>query len=292
MYSFSRLLRDCLVELYKADCAPQDIQMMFSMNKDTNIEVVTPSGTTKKVGIGEIAKQGTVLGPTLCCIETDQINKIGEDQERLLGNQKVAILIFVDDVMSGGTAEDARKSIRNMAEMERIKKFTYGLKKTQFMVVDSARGKAEEVNEKVKSGTVKETEEYKYVGFWINKKGNCQLQIQKKKKKLKGEVIALKSVANHYNLGQTFVNARLEMYEACIIQSLLYNMEALCKQSKGELKKLEQIQASTLCTLLELPKTTPYIGLLNELGIWRIEERLTYRKLMFYRFQITPTFLR
>ena len=275
-------LRDCLVELYKADCAPQDIQMMYTMNKDTVIEVVTPSGTTEKVEIGEIAKQSTVLGPTFCCVETDQINKIGEDQERLLGTQRVAILIFVDDVMSAGTAEDARKAIRNMAEMEVIKKFTYGLKKTNYMVVDTGRGDAEEIKEEVKSGIVRETKEYKYVGFWVNKQGNCHLQIDNKKKKMKGEVVALKSVANYHNVGETFVNVRLQLYDSSILPSLLHNMEAWNKQSKAEIKKLEQIQGNTLNTLLELPRTTPYIGLLSELGIWRIEERLIYRKLMLY----------
>ena len=275
-------LKDCLVELYKAECAPQDIQMMFTMNKDTVIEVVTPSGTTQKVQMGEIAKQRTVLGPTFCCVETDQINKIGEDQERMLGTQKVAILIFVDDVMSAGGAEDARKAIRNMAEMEVVKKFTYGLKKTNYMVVNSARGKAEEINEKVKGGIITEAKEYKYIGFWVNKEGNCQLHIEKKKGKMKGEIVALKSIASYSNMGEMFVNARLEMYEMCILPSLLYDLECWTKQSKGEVKKLEQIQAESLCNLLELPKTTPYIGLLCELGMWRIEERLMYRKLMFY----------
>ena len=103
------------------------------------------------------------------------------------------------------------------------------------------------------------------------------MQIQKKKGKL-----ALKSVASYHNMGETFANVRLQLYDSCIVQSLLYNMEAWCKQSKGELKKLEQIQGRTLCTMLELPRSTPYIGLLSELGIWRIEERLMYRKLMFY----------
>ena len=184
--------------------------------------------------------------------------------------------------MSAGTADDARKSIHNMGEMETIKKFTYGLKKTKFMVVDSARGVPEVIKENVKSGQVTEAKEYKYVGFWVNRKGNCELQIDKKKGKIKGEVAALKSVANTYNLGETFVNVRLELYESSIVPSLLFNMEDWNKQTKGEIKKLEQIQAATLCSLLELPKTTPYIGLLNELGMWRIEERMIYRKLMRY----------
>ena len=219
----------------------------------------------------------------------DQINNIGKDQERLLGNEKVAILVFVDDVMSAGMAENARKSIHNMAVMEKVKKFTYGLKKTKFMVVDSAKGQPEEIKEEVKGGTVGETSEYKYVGFWVNKKGNCLLQIEKKKQSLKakGEVNGLKSVANYYNVGETFVNVRLEMYEQCILQSLLYNMEAWSMQTKGEIKRLEQIQSKILNNLLELPKTTPYIALLNELGIWRIEERLVYRKLMKDMIKIT-----
>ena len=45
---------------------------------------------------------------------------------------------------------------------------------------------------------------------------------------------------------------------------------------------MEQIQGKILCTLLHLPKTTPYMGLLNEVGIWKIEERLKYRKIMLY----------
>ena len=75
-------LKDALVELYKAGYNKQDIQMIFKMNKDTTIEIETPSGTTNKMTVGEIVKQGTVLGPTLCCVVTDQINKIGEPQER------------------------------------------------------------------------------------------------------------------------------------------------------------------------------------------------------------------
>ena len=138
--------------------------------------------------------------------------------------------------------------------------------------------------EEVKSGFVTEVDKYNYVGFWVNKQGNCQLQIQEKKAKIKGEVVALKSTASYQNVGETFVNVRLELYESCIIPSLLFDMEAWSKQTKGEIKRLEQIQAKTLCTLLELPKSTPYIGLLNEIGIWRIEERLMYRKLMFYNY--------
>ena len=89
-------LKDSLVELYKAGCSIQDIQMIYKMNDGTIIEVETPFGLTEKLKVGEIVKQGTVLGPTLCCVSTDQINSVGESQERNLGRELIGILVFVD----------------------------------------------------------------------------------------------------------------------------------------------------------------------------------------------------
>ena len=54
---------------------------------------------------------------------------------------------------------------------------------------------------------------------------------------------------------------------------------ALCDKSR--VQKLGKIQAKALCELLEVPRSTPYFGLLDELGIWRIEERLKYRRIMY-----------
>ena len=143
-------LRDALVEMYKAGCNLQDIQMMYKMNEDTGLIVETPLGRTGRVAVGEIVKQGTVLGPQLCCVETDQINKIGENQEKMVGDQMVGILVFVDDVMRAGGAEEIRRAIRNFAAMETLKKFTYGLKKTNYMIIKTGREKDEEVVESVK----------------------------------------------------------------------------------------------------------------------------------------------
>ena len=273
-------LKDSLVELYKAGCDLQDIQMIYKMNKDTIIEVETPSGMTDKLKVGEIVKQGTVLGPTLCCVTTDQINNIGESQERNLGCEIIGILVFVDDVMSAGDAEDVRKGIRNCRAMEKLKKTTYGLKKTKYMVMNTGREKEEIIEESVKEGVVQKTNEYEYLGFHLNEQGNCMYHILKKGHKMAGQVVALKSMASYGNVGSKFVVVRLELYELSIIPSLLYGIEAWNKQSKRELQELEKQQAKALCSIMELPRSTPYMGLLNELGIWKIEHRLNYRRIM------------
>ena len=81
-------------------------------------------------------------------------------------------------------------------------------------------------------------------------------------------------------IGAMFVLVRLQIYELSIIPSMLYGIEAWNKQTKQELKELERQQAKALCRLLNMPRSTPYLGMLNEVGIWKVEERLNYRRIM------------
>ena len=150
------------------------------------------------------------------------------------------------------------------------------------MIIETGREKDEEINEKVKLGSVLEVDEYNYIGLWLNKKGNCSLQIEKKKGKIKGKISALKSLASYQNVGSLFVKVRLQLYIFCILPGVLYNLEGWNDLTKAEIKQLESIQHQALCSLLHLPKTTPYLGLLSELGMWRMEEWVMYRKTMLY----------
>ena len=76
---------------------------------------------------------------------------------------------------------------------------------------------------------------------------------------------------------------RLMFFEACIIPSLLHQIETwwpLLK--KGELKQLERIQGKILRNLLQLSKTTPYWGILHETGTWTVKWRLVYKVIMLF----------
>ena len=164
--------------------------------------------------------------------------------------------------------------------MEKLKKTTYGLKKTKYMVLNTGNEKEEVIEEQVKEGTVMKTKEYEYLGFHLNEKGNCMHHIIKKGYKVEGQIIALKSMACYSNVGSKFLLVRVVLYETCILHSLLYGIEAWNKQTTQEIKALEKQQAKFLCSLLEVPRSTPYLGILNELGIWKIEDRINYRRIM------------
>ena len=55
--------------------------------------------------------------------------------------------------------------------MEKEKKMTYGLKKTKYMMVKTGK-ESEQMEENVKSGTVKKIETFQYLRITINEEGN------------------------------------------------------------------------------------------------------------------------
>ena len=257
--------------------------MLYRMNKEAVIKVRTPLGETEEFTCHEIVKQGTIWGPEMCCIETDSINRIGEFGESNIGELEMGILGYVDDILGGVKAEAVRRAIRKMRQLEKEKKYTFGLDKTKYMVMKTGKDEEEEIREEVERGIVEKTDEYKYVGLWLNEEVDLKTHIENKKKSIMGEVNEIKTMGSKENVGPLYLCTRLLLFEICIIPSLLHQIEAWSPLlKKTELQQLESIQGKILCNLLHLPKTTPYWGLLHETGTWTVKWRLVYRMIMLF----------
>ena len=74
----------------------------------------------------------------------------------------------MDDTAAVGTRDKIRKRIQNFKKMEIEKKMICKLKKTKCMVINMEKEPEETIEERVKEGTVQETD-YKYLGMVINK---------------------------------------------------------------------------------------------------------------------------
>ena len=81
-------------------------------------------------------------------------------------------------------------------------------------------------------------------------------------------------------VGNLSVALKLELYSVVQISVLLYNLSAWAKWTKSDIDTLEKFQACTLKRLLNLPVSTPYLGLLWETGIWRISDEVLYKQVM------------
>ena len=72
-------LQDCLLKVYNLDYDPNTLKILYEMNKETVIIIRTPVGNTDNIQVKEVVKQGTILGPIMCCADTYAVNSIGEE---------------------------------------------------------------------------------------------------------------------------------------------------------------------------------------------------------------------
>ena len=240
------------------------------------------TGTTEPFKTGEIVKQGTVIGPDMCCAGAEKVNFVGEQSIMRVGNVDIGILGYIDDILGIGDSNQARKTIRCLRELEIRKKYTFGMEKTKWMVIPAGKEEIEEILEKIGQGTVERTDLYKYLGLLINEGGNLLSHIENKRKECQSELVAIMTIASQYNLGPMHLTVTLFLFEICIITSILYHLEAWAGMTKEELEKLESLQKDLLCQICQLPKSTSYLGLLHETGMWSMEMRLSYRRLLLY----------
>ena len=134
--------------------------------------------------------------------------------------------VFMDDIAAVGTADNIRKGIQNCRRMEIEKKMIYGLKKTKYMVINTVIEPQEVIEERVKEGTVQQTDIYKYLGMLINKLRNLKdytLELNRKYEVINREINA--TGAKH-QLGKEEIRVKLKLYETCLMPALLYRLEA------------------------------------------------------------------
>ncbi len=185
---FDRLwLRDCIVDLFEAGVRARDAKMVYLLNKVAHIVIKTPVGNTEEISMNEIVKQGTVFGPKLCGVSTGKINHYSKTATYISPEILIKALTYVDDIASIGSWEAIVETIRGCILMEKFKFMEFSLDKSKWMRMFLNYGSKElkEINEFVLQGKLEATEIYKYVGNWVNNKGNMETQLEKMDHKAK-----------------------------------------------------------------------------------------------------------
>ena len=278
-------LKTCLIDLYEM-LGPQEAKLMYELNKKARIIVKTPVGETNPVEVHEIVKQGTLYGPILCDINTDKVNMIGSKIISTIGpNIACEASIYVDDIEQAGShINTIEGTARNCGNMEDIRKYTFNneVDKTAFMIINPKKGSEniKELTNQVKRGKIKRTQEYKFVGEWYNEKGNHDKSIKSREEKAIGIITQIKYYGDPYRVGNMALQVRIQIFQSTVIPTIYHDIEAWSKISKKDIEKLDRIQKTVLTSILELPSSTPYIGILSELGIWPVEQLADYKRIM------------
>ena len=282
---FDRLwLRDCIVDLYEAGARARDAKMVYLLNKEAQIKIKTPVGTTEEIVVKEIVKQGTIFGPKLCCASTGKINQYSNTVTYISPETYINALTYIDDIASIGSWQAIVETIKGCSLMEQYKFMEFSLEKTKWMRMLLQYGSRviEQIEESIGQGVVQPTDIYKYVGNWLNNKGNMDTQLEKMEVKAKNIIRESNNMCSAAKVGPMEMQAKVLVYEVLIAQSLFYNIEGWSNLRQADKDMLEVLQGKVLKGLIGLPKCTPYWGILIELNILPVHLMLLKRKLMLY----------
>ena len=275
-------LEDCLVDMNEAGMREKEVQMILELNKRARIVIETPVGLTEEFKERMIVKQGTIFGPKLCCSSTSKVNDKSNMVAMISPTMKVESLIYVDDINATGSKMMIETAVDNLKEMEMKKKFTFNLEKTNFMIIENRRQTSERPTLILERGEMSEVKEYKYLGNWITTTGTVERQLDEIEKRVKGMMYEMMKMASRCNLGKFSTEGRLILYERTIVPVITFNLEVWTSLRKKDWERLEKIQAMILKKIMSLPQSTPYWGLLGELGIWPIQDKVNYHRLMLF----------
>ena len=280
------VLKDCVSDMWRI-VGPVDAYEMYKMNAKGMVSLKTPVGEVKGIVANEIVRQGTIPGPKLCCVNTDQINHIGRKCITYIGPRiKVETLGYVDDLQNtSSNTGNLKNCVSNLRLFEDTKGYTFSVdkKKTAILITGRQRNKEYEVsNLQVKRGCIGLATEYKYLGQWYNEKGDHSTSIEKIEEKVGFYIQQVKHYGNEFKIGHYALPTRLKIYTSVVIPTAFHNMETWSRVSKKELERLESIQSRIVRAICGQIKSTPYFGLLAEIGMWPVEQQLHYRKILLY----------
>ena len=257
---------------------------IYKINEEGRATISTPIGEVGPIEANKIVRQGTIYGPKLCCTNTDQINKIGQKCITHIGpNVTTETEIYVDDIQNASSnVKQLKKAVDNLNRMEQQKGYLFNneVNKTAILIVNKKRKETYNLKLNIKLGEIKLTNKYKYLGEWYNEKGDHSTSIEKRKEKIQYHISQVKLYGNEYTLGKYAMMTRIKIYKTMVVKALFHHIETWSKITKRDMEELEKIQSNILKKITEQRITTPYFGLLAELGIWPVETQIEYTKIM------------
>ena len=121
------------------------------------------------------------------------------------------------------------------------------------------------------------TDNEKYLGDMMIKKGTIQSNIEKRKSKGDGIVAEILSIINEIPLGKHWIEVALQLREAMLINGVLFNSEAWHGVTLAHIVKLESIDEALLRGILKAHLKTPKEFLYLKTGAvplrWIISQR-------------------
>ena len=150
------------------------------------------------------------------------------------------------------------------------------------MIKNNRKKSYEELDLEVKGGKIGRTKQYKYHGDMYDDTGRNLSKLKHKESKLGIMINDIKTESSEKKIGKAALNVRLMLMEVVITPTVLCSTETWHNITKQEKQLINTIHHKILTETLNLPKTTPYMGIISELNILPFMDNIWMKKFMWY----------
>lgn len=169
--------------------------------------------------------------------------------EMPLTHEVLAILLYADDmVLMAHDPLEMAEMLRAMDEVTRAYGMCINAGKTEIMIVDPT-GKAQQVmvpSVVLSGGAVKQVEEFKYLGGWVDGLGTCAKEVTVRAGKALGVFQGFKGVWDNRFMK---LADKMVVYKAFVMPHLLYGVETW-NLTKAHIQKLEVVHSACMRMLI------------------------------------------
>ena len=281
-------LKDCIKEMVEAGMPIAEAVYILKMNSKVRVVVETPIGKTEAFELKEIVRQGTVCAVDMCGVSTDKINRIkGWEPALTVSGIIIKHPVYVDDMIGLGTTEMIEEMEPKMKFLEETKKYVFNNEKgkTEIMEMKLSRGEKAQ-NEKPKvsvmKGEIGYTDTYKCLGDQYDTTGRNMSKINKKMEKANYIAAEVKRQGSYSRVGGADTSVRLLLLETVVKPTLLFNTETWVNVTNDELKAVDRGHYLVIRKIFEQKQSTPYYGILMEIGSWPYSFVIVYKRLMYF----------
>ena len=128
---------------------------------------------------------------------------------------------------------------------------------------------------------MKEVDQFKTLGDYVNCKGNHDTNIEARVKSCKGVTTNMLAMCNEVTFGFYRISVLLVLYRAVFVASLIFNSEAWTRLTAKNITSLQTVQLNCLKRIMRTASSTPNCFVYLELGVLPIQYEIHKRKLRF-----------
>ena len=244
-------------------------RLLQAISNNQTAQIKTRHGLSKIIKRETGGKQGSRLTGKMFSKQMDGLSEefIMEDEGNVHVNENLSIgcLEWVDDVLSCTIGiKNQRKVLLKVDEFAMINKLEWGEAKCQVMQI----GRKTKVPDTWKFGDkhIKNTSSYKYLGDNITNDNKNKTNIEKRSNIIQGIIRQINTTASSETMRVVETKTILDLYDKCVIPSLLNNSESWTL-SKTEETELDKIGIRAIKRLFSLPEKTPSIAVIYSFGL-------------------------